>query len=393
MSKNTGTSELINYFDLGANGDVGIAGSLDINTIANATTDTDKFLVSDTGIIKYRTGAQLLSDIGGQGLLTNPVTGTGTTNYLPKFTGSTTIGNSQIFDNGTNVGIGTTSPGQRLHVIDTQTSNTSILQLRLEGNGGNFYDIGRRYDNGAFVIQGNQTGFNNICLAPSGGNLLVGTTTDNGARLQISGTATVSSSLTAGSLISASATFSNFGSATAAVVAFADGNTGLFRPALNTLGITTAGTERMRITASGNVLIGTTTEAAGVRLRVEGGVIRSLSTYDNTVATAANLVVSAGGTFERSTSSLKYKKEVRNYDKGLEVLKNMRPVYYKGKSQSDGNKQFAGLIAEEIHELGLNEFVQYANDGTPDALAYTHMVAILINSIKELKQEIDTLKN
>jgi hypothetical protein len=66
MSKNTGTSELINYFDLGANGDVGIAGSLDINTIANATTDTDTFLVSDTGIIKYRTGAQLLSDIGGQ---------------------------------------------------------------------------------------------------------------------------------------------------------------------------------------------------------------------------------------------------------------------------------------------------------------------------------------
>ena len=66
MSKNTGTSELINYFDLGVNGDVGIAGSLDINTIANATTDTDTFLVSDTGIIKYRTGTQLLSDIGAQ---------------------------------------------------------------------------------------------------------------------------------------------------------------------------------------------------------------------------------------------------------------------------------------------------------------------------------------
>jgi hypothetical protein len=66
MSKNTGTSELINYFDLGANGDVGIAGSLDVNTIANATTDTDRFLVSDTGIIKYRTGAELLSDIGAQ---------------------------------------------------------------------------------------------------------------------------------------------------------------------------------------------------------------------------------------------------------------------------------------------------------------------------------------
>jgi len=36
--------------------------------------------------------------------------GSGTTNYVAKFTGSTTLGNSQIFDNGTSVGIGTTNP-------------------------------------------------------------------------------------------------------------------------------------------------------------------------------------------------------------------------------------------------------------------------------------------
>ena len=64
MSKNTGTSELINYFTLGASGAVDIGGNLTLSTIANATTDTDKFLVSDTGIIKYRTGAELLTDIG-----------------------------------------------------------------------------------------------------------------------------------------------------------------------------------------------------------------------------------------------------------------------------------------------------------------------------------------
>jgi hypothetical protein len=38
---------------------------LKIANIQNATTDTDKFLVSDGGIVKYRTGAELLSDIGG----------------------------------------------------------------------------------------------------------------------------------------------------------------------------------------------------------------------------------------------------------------------------------------------------------------------------------------
>jgi hypothetical protein len=38
--------------------------SLDIDTIANATTDTDKFLVSDSGTVKYRTGNEVRGDIG-----------------------------------------------------------------------------------------------------------------------------------------------------------------------------------------------------------------------------------------------------------------------------------------------------------------------------------------
>jgi len=41
-----------------------ITGSLTVSSISNASSDTDKFLVSDNGIIKYRTGAQVLADIG-----------------------------------------------------------------------------------------------------------------------------------------------------------------------------------------------------------------------------------------------------------------------------------------------------------------------------------------
>jgi predicted heme/steroid binding protein len=41
-----------------------IEGNLYIETIINATTDTDKFIVSDSGVIKYRTGSEVLSDIG-----------------------------------------------------------------------------------------------------------------------------------------------------------------------------------------------------------------------------------------------------------------------------------------------------------------------------------------
>jgi predicted heme/steroid binding protein len=47
-----------------------VSGNLYVNSIVNATTDTDRFIVSDGGLIKYRTGAEVLSDIGAQGALT-----------------------------------------------------------------------------------------------------------------------------------------------------------------------------------------------------------------------------------------------------------------------------------------------------------------------------------
>jgi hypothetical protein len=44
-----------------------------------------------------------------QSVLTNPITGTGTINYLSKFTGTSAIGNSLLFDNGSGLGLGTAS--------------------------------------------------------------------------------------------------------------------------------------------------------------------------------------------------------------------------------------------------------------------------------------------
>lgn len=60
------------------------------------------------------TGACITSWPSGGGL-----TGGGTINFLSKFTASGTLGNSQIFDDGTSVGIGTPIPGQKLTVAGT----------------------------------------------------------------------------------------------------------------------------------------------------------------------------------------------------------------------------------------------------------------------------------
>ena len=47
------------------------------------------------------------------------ISGSGTTNYVPKFTGSEEVGDSQIFDDGTNVGIGTDTPVTNFQVEGT----------------------------------------------------------------------------------------------------------------------------------------------------------------------------------------------------------------------------------------------------------------------------------
>lgn len=68
----------------------------------------------------------------------------------------------------------------------------------------------------------------------------------------------------------------------------------------------------------------------------------------------------------------------------------LRPVTYKG--NNDGELVFGGLIAEEVHEAGLTEFVQYAEDGTPDALAYANMVSLAFKAIQEQQAIIEQLK-
>jgi hypothetical protein len=60
------------------------------------------------------------------------VGGSGTTNYVPKFTASGTIGNSQIFDNGTSVGVNTASPSAS-YKLDVTGAFRSTLDANING--------------------------------------------------------------------------------------------------------------------------------------------------------------------------------------------------------------------------------------------------------------------
>jgi hypothetical protein len=265
----------------------------------------------------------------------------------------------RITSNG-NVGIGTSSPSERLHLYQ----NASSVELRMENNTISSY-IRSQSDNLNFYVNGGER-----MRITSGGNVVIGgTTAQNNAssrgNLTINGTT---------SILNLSISDTNGGylyhGGTDMLLVNAKNGAQLFY---------TNDTERMKILANGITLI--------------------YSVYSQTSGAAANVIVGSDGNLFRSTSSLKYKKNVENYTKGLAEVMQLRPVTYNGINELDGDKQFAGLIAEDVHELGFTEFVQYAEDGTPDALAYQNMIALLVKGmqeqqaqIEELKGEIDILK-
>ena len=172
---------------------------------------------------------------------------------------------------------------------------------------------------------------------------------------------------------------------------FATANTGYaLVSTLGTAGSGALGINKLEITGNtsnnsqmaADIVNSSSTRLFGVR---NDGVfwtgLAAASPYNNTSAAAANTGVDSSGILYRSTSSLKYKENVQDAVHGLSEVMQLRPVTYQGKAKSDAGKVFGGLIAEEVHEVGLTEFVVYADDGTPDSLAYGNMVSLLVKAI------------
>jgi len=95
-------------------GSITATGNITAQTLIIQTITSSVLFTTGSNIIgsSLSNVQQLTGSVGITGSLaingTTAVVGSGTANYVPKFTASNTIGNSLIYDDGTNVGIGTT---------------------------------------------------------------------------------------------------------------------------------------------------------------------------------------------------------------------------------------------------------------------------------------------
>ena len=176
--------------------------------------------------------------------------------------------------------------------------------------------------------------------------------------------------------------------------------------------------ERMRVHPAGNVSIGSSTNKARLYIKGSGngtgGFPLDIENSDSTelfkirndgyIATgidggspinhtggSANVHINSNGRLMTVSSSKKYKEDITNASWGLAEVLKLRPVTFKYKTQSKEDKKYAGFTAEELHNLGLKDFVDYRNN-QPDSINYPNMVALMAKAIQELSAKVAVLE-
>lgn len=240
------------------------------------------------------------------------------------------------------------------------------------------------------------TGITGIGSGYIAGGQIQGTTFNNGSgTFQVSSAGAVTAtSGTIGGFTLASTYLSGAGGFTLNSNGQIDGGSGntIFYGKAN-IGGGTAGTESLIVTGASN-FNGTIT---GTSLVANGTI-----TYPG-IATGAGstmVVVTTGSRVAYTTSSERFKQDIQyiNTNGWLDKVLSMKPITYKTSedftTEGEPNETQIGFLAEDIHDIGggLETAVVLDPLGDPFSLAYDRLTVFLMLAIKELKAEIDTLK-
>ena len=318
-------------------------------------------------------------------------------------------------DGSGNLGIGVTSPTKPLDVVISGTGDQSIIGFRTTGGGGQGMLLGVNTTNSVTTIKNNAgagygmafysgAGSAEAMRIDSSGNVGIGTTSPSNLlhvyRASAGNTYAIVENTTSGN---AGINIKN-----------ADGDWTLIANAA--LRFTNSGGERMRIDSSGNLLVGTTSNPAGVKLVIGGtsGTARIEPVTDNVGYIGEGsyrwqAVYAVNGTIQ--TSDGREKNTIADSNLGLSFVQSLRPVSYKwnvgenvvtydeeGKevvTPRAGVRTHYGFIAQEVQAaipegVDFGGFVQEPNEGMM-SLRYHEFIGPLVKAIKEQQSLIQSL--
>lgn len=103
-----------------------------------------------------------------------------------------------------------------------------------------------------------------------------------------------------------------------------------------------------------------------------------------------------GGGSWTSSSDARLKENIVDYTKGLSAVKALRPVNYNYNDETKlgvdtNHKTYIGLIAQEVEQTPFTDMVSEGADGYKNVDS-SQLVYALVNAVKELSAQVDTLK-
>ena len=154
----------------------------------------------------------------------------------------------------------------------------------------------------------------------------------------------------------------------------------------------------VRVISAGNVYSGAPNSGAGKlvvdnQVKIGNGIngVLEIGNADNdTLITMTGEFGQIQAESFTSTSSKRFKKNIKNLKGGLDIVNSLRPVTFDWKKKDKKND--IGLIAEEVYKI-LPNIVGVDEKNKPSGLDYGKLTTILIQAVKELAVEVERLKN